>query len=89
MIWALNDPKIHRGPASSDPALQVVRGGEGPLPALLAPDRAAERCVIEFFTAHIRNSHTRKAGCRRLRSNSIWPEAGCSSTGSSSARSCP
>ena len=44
---------------NSATALQVERIGEGWLPALLAPD--AERRVIEFFTAHIRNPHTRKA----------------------------
>ena len=42
-------------------ALTVARGGEGRLPALLTPDPAAERRVIAFFTAHIRNPHTRKA----------------------------
>ena len=68
MIWALNDPKIHRGPASSDPALQVVRGGEEPLPALLAPDRAAERCVIEFFTAH------RTTGLYNRRNDQVSPD---------------
>ena len=39
----------------------MARGGEGRLPALLTPDPAAERRVIAFFTAHIRNPHTRKA----------------------------
>ena len=32
------------------------------MPALLAPD--AERRIIEFFTAHIRNPHTRNAYAR-------------------------
>ena len=43
---------------NSATALQVERIGEGWLPALLAPD--AERRVIEFFTAHIRNPNARK-----------------------------
>ena len=30
------------------------------IPALLAPDTDAARLVIDFFTAHIRNPHTRK-----------------------------
>ena len=42
-------------------ALPVARIGEGRLPALLTPDPAADRRVIEFFTAHIRNPHTRNA----------------------------
>ena len=37
---------------------------EGRLPALLAPDPDAERRVIEFFTAHIRNPHTLNAYAR-------------------------
>ena len=47
---------------SSAIALPVQRIGEEWLPALLAPD--AERRVIEFFTAHIRNPHTRNAYAR-------------------------
>ena len=31
------------------------------VPALFAPDAAAERRTLEFFTAHIRNANTRKA----------------------------
>ena len=42
----------------------VERSGTTRLPALLAPDPAAERCVMEFFTAHIRKPHTRKAYAR-------------------------
>ena len=47
---------------NSATALQVERIGEEWLPALLAPD--AERRVIEFFTAHIRNPRTRNAYAR-------------------------
>ena len=50
--------------AVSAAALPLERIGEGQLPALLTPDPAAERRVIEFFTAHIRNPHTRKAYAR-------------------------
>ena len=46
---------------SSATALPVERSGTTRLPALLAPDPAAARRVIEFFIAHIRNPHTRKA----------------------------
>ena len=48
-------------------ALQVERIGEGWLPALLTPDSAAGLRVIEFFTAHIRNPHTRNAYVEELR----------------------
>ena len=47
---------------SSATAVSVERIGEGWPPALLAPE--ADRRVIEFFTAHIRNPHTRKAYAR-------------------------
>ena len=57
-----------RGPADcptlSHPTMCVERSGTTRLPALLAPDPAAERCVMEFFTAHIRKPHTRKAYAR-------------------------
>ena len=45
----------------STTAIPVERIGVGRLPALLAPDPNAERRVIEFFTAHIRNPNTRRA----------------------------
>ncbi len=44
--------------------LPVVRTGAGGLPALYAPDPRAARRVAEFFAAHIRNPHTRKAYAR-------------------------
>ena len=55
-------------------ALPVARIGEGRLPALLTPDPAAERRVIEFFTAHIRNPHTRKAYARAAAGFAAWAE---------------
>ena len=42
-------------------ALPAERSGAGRGPALFAPDPRAARRVVEFFTAHIRNPHTRKA----------------------------
>ena len=50
------DPRARR----TATALQVERFGEGWLPALLAPKPGVECCVMEFFTAHIRNPNTRK-----------------------------
>ena len=41
-------------------------------PALLAPE--ADRRVIEFFTAHIRNPHTRKAYARAAGGFAAWCE---------------
>ena len=55
-------------------AISVARSGEGRLPALLTPDPAAERRVIEFFTAHIRNPHTRKAYARAAAGFAAWAE---------------
>ena len=46
---------------STAPTLPVAPTGPDPLPALYAPDPRAACRVVEFFTAHIRNSHTRKA----------------------------
>ena len=56
-------------------ALPVARIGEGRLPALLTPDPAAERRVIEFFTAHIRNPHTRNAYALAAAGFAAWCEA--------------
>ena len=52
----------------------MERIGEGRLPALLTPDPAAERRVSEFFTAHIRNPHTRKAYARAAAGFAAWAE---------------
>ena len=64
MKWAVNHPRTCRLPDAQSPHMCVERSGTTRLPALLAPDPAAERCVMEFFTAHIRNPHTRKAYAR-------------------------
>ena len=52
-------PAIH----CSATAISGEHSGTTRLPPLLAPDPdpAADRRVIEFFTAHIRNPHTRNA----------------------------
>jgi site-specific recombinase XerD len=42
--------------------LELTRPGTAAaVPSLFAPDAAAERRTLEFFTAHIRNANTRKA----------------------------
>ena len=68
----LNDPKTCRLPASSATALPLERIGTTRLPSQLAPD--ADRRVIEFFTAHIRNPHTRKAYARTAAGFAAWAE---------------
>ena len=61
------------GPSEYTPARRSAthtpaeRIGLGRLTALLAPDPDAERRVMEFFTAHIRNPHTRNAYVEELR----------------------
>jgi site-specific recombinase XerD len=44
------------------------------LPALFAPDRAAARRFIEFFTANIRNPNTRRAYARAAVDFALWCE---------------
>ena len=72
MKWAVNHPRTCRLPDAQSP--HYVWSGTTRLPALLAPDPAAERCVMEFFTAHIRNPHTRKAYARASARFAAWAE---------------
>ena len=53
----------------------MVRIGTGQLPALFRPDPDAERRVIEFFTAHIRNPNTRRAYARAVAGFAAWSES--------------
>ena len=59
---------------SSAAALPVDRIATTRLPAPLAPDPAAERRVIEFFTTHIRNPHTRNASAQAAGGFAAWAE---------------
>ena len=59
----------------STTAIPVERIGVGRLPALLAPDPDAERRVIEFFTAHIRNPNTRRAYAQAAAGFAAWSES--------------
>jgi site-specific recombinase XerD len=45
---------------------------DGHVPALFAPHAAAERRTLEFFTAHLRNPHTRKAYARAAAEFADW-----------------
>ena len=52
-------------PKTSTPET-LPRGGIQ-LPALFSPDSATAQRVLEFFTANIRNPHTRKAYATAVR----------------------
>src|SRR4051812_46982557 len=45
---------------------------EAGVPALYAPDARTATCTLEFFTAHIRNPHTRKAYATAAREFAAW-----------------
>ena len=49
-----------------------VVAGAATLPALYTPDAPAARRTIEFFTAHLRNPHTRKAYARAAAEFADW-----------------
>jgi site-specific recombinase XerD len=55
-------------------ALSRVVSGSPTLPALFAPDEDAARRFIEFFTANIRNPHTRRAYARAAVEFALWCE---------------
>jgi len=57
-------------------AVSRVVSGSLQLPALFAPDADAGRRFIEFFTANIRNPHTRRAYARAAVEFASWCEAG-------------
>jgi len=56
-------------------AVSKVVSGSVTLPALFAPDPGAARRFIEFFTANIRNPHTRRAYVRAAVEFAEWCEA--------------
>lgn len=51
-----------------------ISSGSAGLPKLFAPDKAAARRFIEFFTANIRNPHTRRAYARAAVEFALWCE---------------
>ena len=55
-------------PKTSTPTPETLPGGGIQLPALFSPDSATAQRVLEFFTANIRNPHTRKAYATAVRS---------------------
>lgn len=56
-------------------AVSRVVSGSVELPALFAPDRDAAKRFIEFFTANIRNPHTRRAYARAAVEFADWCES--------------
>ena len=54
-------------PKTSTPTPETLPGGGIQLPALFSPDSATAQRVLEFFTANIRNPHTRKAYATAVR----------------------
>ena len=56
-----------------DSAVVTLDAEEGAaLPALFTPSPAAARRTVEFFTAHLRNPHTRKAYARAAAEFADW-----------------
>ncbi len=57
------------------PAAALPVSGGVVLPALFAPDAPTARRVLEFFTANIRNPHTRRAYAKAAAAFAAWCEA--------------
>ena len=54
-------------PKTTTPTPETLPRGGIQLPALFSPDSATAQRVLEFFTANIRNPHTRKAYATAVR----------------------
>lgn len=50
----------------------LAESGLAGLPALFRPTPAAAKRTLEFFTAHIRNSNTRRAYARVISQFAVW-----------------
>ena len=61
-------------PKTSTPTPETLPGGGIQLPALFSPDSATAQRVLEFFTANIRNPHTRKAYATAVRGFAAWTD---------------
>ena len=61
-------------PKTSTPTPETLPGGGIQLPALFSPDSATAQRVLEFFTANIRNPHTRKAYAAAVRGFAAWTD---------------
>src|SRR5215472_15747145 len=74
----IKDVIIHYWSIGSRDGKAVVKvlPGSPVLPKLFAPDQDAARRFIEFFTANIRNPHTRRAYARAAVEFAIWCEQG-------------
>ena len=54
------------------PTATIAAGTLAQVPALFAPDLRAGKHFLEFFTANIRNAHTRRAYFRNVRQFANW-----------------
>src|SRR5215472_3652757 len=72
----IKDVIIHYWSIGSRDGKAVVKvlPGSPVLPKLFAPDQDAARRFIEFFTANIRNSNTRRAYARAAVEFAVWCE---------------
>ena len=61
-------------PKTTTPTQETLPGGGIQLPALFSPDSATAQRVLEFFTANIRNPHTRKAYATAVRGFAAWTD---------------
>ena len=61
-------------PKTTTPTPETLPGGGIQLPALFSPDSATAQRVLEFFTANIRNPHTRKAYATAVRGFAAWTD---------------
>ena len=61
-------------PETTTPTPETLPGGGIQLPALFSPDSATAQRVLEFFTANIRNPHTRKAYATAVRGFAAWTD---------------
>ena len=62
-------------PKTSGPQHRKLSRASGiQLPALFSPDSATAQRVLEFFTANIRNPHTRKAYATAVRGFAAWTD---------------
>ena len=61
-------------PKTTTPTPETLPRGGIQLPALFSPDSATAQRVLEFFTANIRNPHTRKAYATAVRGFAAWTD---------------
>ena len=81
MLLPANDPSL---PAVATAMGAILPKSDLALPAFFMPDPAAALRFLEFFTANIRNPHTRKAYAKATAEFAAW----CEHTGIEHLREC-